>query len=198
MNDVWVGVDPGGKDAFGVAIIDESGRTQCTTVSSVSDALNWIIASRGSPRGIGIDAPLWWSAAASGERLVDKRLRSSPKINSVSVQAINSLRGSVLAGGALVALLMREKFSHVEITESHPKALLQWLNLDDAIFAGQFGIENTWGDEHQRDAAVAAVCAREGFQSNWVDLASDRNQFEQDPKSYWLKPVHYWWPELIE
>ena len=40
--------------------------------------------------------------------------------------------------------------------------------MDGAAFAEQFGMRNVWDDEeHQRDAAVAAVCAREGFQENW-------------------------------
>ena len=43
------------------------------------------------------------------------------------------------------------------------------------------------------------VCAREGFQGNWpVDLAVHRDKLEQNPESYWLAPVSYWWPLQIE
>ena len=203
MGGVWVGADPGGKKAFGVAIIEESGNTfcKCKTVSSVDEAKNWIVAvaSGRDPLGIGIDAPLWWSAAAGGDRLVDKKLRRATRIRSNSVMAVNSLRGAALSGGALLASLMREKFPNIGITESHPKALLQECSMDDAAIAEHFGIDSTWDDDHQRDAAVAAVCAWKGFQGGWVDLADDRDGLvEQDPKSYWLKPVHYWWPKSIE
>ena len=85
------------------------------------------------------------------------------------------------------------------ITESHPKALLLALELHDAAFARCFGIDNAWGDdEHQRDAAIAAVCAREGCRGRWpVNLAEDRDALEQDPRSYWLAPVSYYWPKSI-
>ena len=194
MGRIWVGADPGGNIGFGVAIVDEAGKTFCVTVSSVHEAVNWIDSFGQTPCGIGIDAPLWWSAAPSGERLVDKRLRGLPKIHSNSVLQVNSLMGSALAGGALLASMMRERFPNIGISESHPKALLQALCLTDVAFANRFDIDNAWNDEHQRDAAVGAVCARQGFLGYWKDLAVDRNQFEQDPKCYWLKPVHYWWP----
>ena len=72
--------------------------------------------------------------------------------------------------------------------------------MDGAAFAERFGIRDVWGDgEHQRDAAIAAVSAREGFQGNWpLDLADRRDRREQNPKSYWLAPISYWWPQQIE
>ena len=58
MGGVWVGADPGGKDAFGAAVADGSGNTRCKTVSSVDEAVKWIEAA-GTPLGVGIDAPMW-------------------------------------------------------------------------------------------------------------------------------------------
>lgn len=201
MGDVWAGADPGGIGAFGVAVIDDSGKTRCGTVSSVDEAVNWIGA-LGTPSGIGIDSPMWWSAGPGGGRRADKRLREAYGIPSGTVQSVNSLRGAALAGGVLLASLMRSKLPEIMVTESHPKALLQALSLDDAdgaAIATHFHVERAWHDDHQRDAAISAVCAREGFQGNWpLDLASQRGKLEQDPKSYWLAPVFYWWPELIE
>ena len=47
-------------------------------------------------------------------------------------------------------------------------------------------------EEHQRGAAVAAVRAREGLQGNGpLNLADERDGFQQDPTSYWLGPVSY-------
>ena len=198
MSDVWVGTDPGGINAFGVAVVEESGNTRCKTVSSVVEAVAWIKGA-GTPLGLGIDAPMWWSAVRGGGRHADARVRDAYRIPSGTVQSVNSLRGAALVGGALLASRMREAFPGLRITESHPKALLLALNLDGAAFASRFGIQHAWGnDEHQRDAAVAAICAREGFQGRWsVDLADDRHELEQDPKSYWLAPMSYFWHESI-
>ena len=197
MERVWVGADPGGIEAFGVAVVDGSGNTRCVTVSSVDEAARWI-GEAGTPLGIGIDAPMWWSAAKGGGRRADERLREAYGIPAGTVQSVNSLRGAALVGGALLASRMREAIIGVPITESHPKALLRALKLDDAAFAKCFGIQSTWQDEHQRDAAIAAVCVREGVQGRWqVDLAEGRYRVEQDPKSYWLAPVSYYWPESI-
>ena len=201
IDEVWAGADPGGDGAFGVAVIRESGSTSCSTVSSVGEAVNWITA-KGTPLGVGIDSPMWWSAGRGGGRLADKRLRTAYGIPSGTVQSVNSLRGAALAGGLLLASLLRGKFPDVKVTESHPKALLiaRSLNPADAgAVAAHFGIEKTWCDDHQRDAAIAAVCARNGFRGKWrVDLADQRCSLEQDPKGYWLAPVHYWWPDAIE
>lgn len=197
MEGVWIGADPGGIEAFGVAVVDGSGNTRCVTVSSVDEAVRWIGAV-GTPLGIGIDAPMWWSAGKGGGRRADERLRAAYGIPSGTVQSVNSLRGAVLAGGALLASRMREAFPGVPITESHPKALLLALKLDGAAFTKCFGLQSTWQDEHQRDAAIAAVCVREGVQGRWpVDLAEDRYGLEQDPRRYWLAPVSYYWPKSI-
>jgi hypothetical protein len=49
--------------------------------------------------------------------------------------------------------------------------------------------------EHERDAFLAAVAAREGFQGRWTnDLARTRAASEQDPSTYWLAPIYYFWP----
>ena len=193
---VWFGADPGGINAFGVALLDESGRTCCETVSSVDDAVKWIVAA-GTPLGVGIDAPLWWSGVQGGGRRADERLRKAYGIRSGTVQSVNSLKGAVLVGGVLLASRVREAFPKVPVTESHPKALLKALDLEkDGAFAQRFGVHDAWGDdEHQRDAVIAAVCAREGCRGKWpVDLAEDRDESEQDPRSYWLAPVSYFWP----
>ena len=80
MGKVWVGAGPGGIGAFGVALVDGSGRTSCTTVSSVDEAVK-TIAAAGTPLGVGIDAPMWWSATAGGGRKADARLRKAYRIH---------------------------------------------------------------------------------------------------------------------
>ena len=197
MSRFWVGADPGGKGAFGLAFVDVSGAVRCETVSSVDEAVQTITA-MGKPLGLGIDAPMWWSAGEGGGRRADARLRKRYGISGGTVQSGNSLRGAALIGGALLASRIREQFPGLRITESHPKALLLAFGLDGVQFAAQYGIETGWCNEHERDAAIAAVCAREGFDGCWcTDLAEQRYTEEQNPQTYWLAPMVYFWPEAL-
>jgi hypothetical protein len=44
---------------------------------------------------------------------------------------------------------------------------------------------------------MSAVTAREGFEGRWtIDLSKNRHECEQDPSSYWLAPMHYFWPKV--
>ena len=70
---------------------------------------------------------------------------------------------AALIGGALLASRVRETFPSTRITESHPKALLLALDTSAREFADKYGIPTVWQNEHERDAAIAAVCAKEGF-----------------------------------
>jgi len=200
MRRFWIGADPGGKGAFGLAFLDDAGVLSCETVSSVDQAVQKIkkIISSGELLGMGIDAPMWWSAREGGDRLVDKSLRTQYNIRSGTVQTHNSLRGAALVGGALLASRVRQVFSRVRITESHPKALLQALGVTGEELAEMYKIPKGWQNEHERDAMIAAVCAREGFEGRWhTNLAEKRYPSEQDTREYWLKPMYYFWPERI-
>jgi len=49
--------------------------------------------------------------------------------------------------------------------------------------------------EHERDAVAGAIAAREGVLGRWMrNLADDRWPEEQDPSSFWLSPMNYFWP----
>ena len=64
------------------------------------------------------------------------------------------------------------------------------------LFSNRFGLKIINVKDHERDALIAAISAREGFQERWLhDLSIKRLPSEQDPYSYWLAPVHYFWPE---
>lgn len=198
MSGSWVGADPGGKRAFGLAFLDDDGSARCYTCSSTAEASSRISF---EPLGVGIDAPMWWSAGPSGWRKSDLELRRAYEIGAGTVLCTNSLRGAALVQSLLLAELLRQRFPAVQITESHPKALLiacyKNNNRADNVrsFFRDFGITGTPEDEHQEDALIAAVCDREGFSRRWsLDLAEDRFPEEQDPRSYWLAPMHYWWP----
>ena len=187
MTRFWVGAGPGGKGAFGLAFVDVSGAVRCETVSSV-----------GEPLGLGIDAPMWWSACEGGGRGAHARLRARYGIASGTVQSGNSLRGAAFIGGALLASQLRGAVTALRITQSHPKALLRALGLGAVQFAARYRIRTNWGNDHERDAAIAAVCAREGFEGRWsTDLAKQRDRSEQNPCAYWLAPMGYFWPEAV-
>ena len=207
VSEFWVGADPGGDNNFGLAFLDAAGKQSlyCTTVSSVDEAFKQIVR-RGTPLGLGIDAPMWWTARKKGWRKADEVLKDKYCDVSGSVLSINSLRGAALVGGMMLALRIREKFPDTRITETHPKVLLYALEpaleleKRERSFADRFKIstEKDWKNEHKRDAIIGAVCAREGFEGRWtVDLAQHRYESEQDPSSYCLAPIHYFWPESV-
>jgi predicted nuclease with RNAse H fold len=189
---MWVGVDPGGKQAFGLAILADDGHFESWCVSCADQAAGHISQ---RPKGIGIDAPLWWSSGPSGDRVADQWIRERYRIRSGTVQAANSLRGAALVQGVLFAELMRRKFPGVPVTEAHPKALLKALDMNWPTFCTRFSISGPNPQEHERDAVIAAVAAREGFEKRWLhDLAEKRRPTEQNPSTHWLAPIHYFWP----
>lgn len=114
----------------------------------------------------------------------------NPRIRSGTVQTPNSLRGAALVQGAMFVYRLREKFPGVPVTEAHPKAVALALGGWDAARVLAFGCPED-AEEHERDAYMAAIAAREGFTGRWKrDLAQQRSKPEQGPSSYWLAPVN--------
>jgi predicted nuclease with RNAse H fold len=187
----WVGADPGGAERFGIALLYQDGRVVADTVSCADEAVAKIAA---HPLGAGVDSPLWWSSGLSAGRKADQWIRDTHKIHPGTVQSANSLRGAALVQGQMFVHRLRDKFPDVRVTEAHPKAAaiaLGGWNGDKITTLYSYTSE----PEHVRDAILAAVAAREGFESRWThDLSMDRYICEQDPKSYWLGPVSYFWP----
>jgi predicted nuclease with RNAse H fold len=151
-----------------------------------------------TPAGIGVDAPLWWSSGKGGLRKADEWIRDRYGLHHRNVQAVNSLWGSVLAQGMMFVMRIREVFSEVNITETHPKAVLVALGRESwNVHFGSINTKLTLDSrpDHERDAVISAVAAREGFEGRWEkDLAGDRQVSEQNPSTHWLAPVHYFWP----
>ena len=194
----WIGADPGGKGNFGIAILTDTGQPLISCVDCADEAVTFVQENIGKkPSGIGIDAPLWWASGKSGDRYVDRWLRKRYKLSGGQVQTVNSLRGAALTQSTMFVQRMRERYPDVPVTESHPKALLKVLTQDDWVaFSDRFGLKVPDVKNHERDALIAAIAAREGFQGRWSnDLSTKRLPSEQDPMSYWLAPVHYFWPE---
>jgi len=121
--------------------------------------------------GIGVDAPLWWSSGLSSDRKADQWIRRRYHLSGGEVQGGNSLRGAALIQGALFVSAMRQKFPGVLVTEAHPKALLKALGLMSwRSAAKRFAISSAISEaqEHERDALIAAVAAREGASGRWT------------------------------
>lgn len=197
----WVGADPGGLNRFGIALLSPRGRYRSTVVSCADEALEYVARNcEGPPKGGGIDAPLWWSSGPTSVRMADKWIRSEFGISSGTVQAGNSLRGAALIQGAMLVVRLRERFPGIEITETHPKALLRGARTSYARFCKQSGLAagaNAAAEtDDQQDAVISAIWARDVFEGRWSrDLTKERNPSEQDPSTYWLKPIHYYWPQ---
>lgn len=191
---MWFGADPGGKLTFGVAVLHDDGTFNTAVVSSADEALAWF---KGEPAGVGIDAPLWWSSGQSSDRQADRYIRTTYRIPSGTVQTANSLKGAVLIQGVMLALRLRERFPSVPITEAHPKALLKAQRLITwEAAATAYGLTGLPNSEHERDALLGAVAAREGVTGRWPrDLAATRLPSEQGPAMLPHGPVHYYWPE---
>jgi predicted nuclease with RNAse H fold len=201
----WFGADPGGANAFGVALLGPDGSFESAVVSCADGAFKWLEERTDSVDAAGIDAPLWWSSEAGGDRCADRILR---KTRARPIQPANCLRGAALVQGVMLAIRLRERSLTREITEVHPKALLRAMSLsegdDDAQWmkiAEKFGLIGEKPQEqkdHKRDALLAAVAAREGSAGQWRhDLAlCKRLGGEQDPTAVPWGPVHYWWPEV--
>lgn len=193
MDNLWLGVDPGGENCFGVAIVGAN--AQWTACVSCAEAAVQRMTERtqNTPPGAGVDAPLWWSAGPSGDRSADRWLRKRYKLSCGQIQSINSLRGAALVQGAMFVERIRGAFPNIPVTETHPKPLLKAINSNGKSFEERFSVRFDGMTEHERDALISAVAAREGFEGRWPhDLSADRHDFEQDPKSYWLAPVQYW------
>jgi hypothetical protein len=99
--------------------------------------------------------------------------------------------------GIVLAMMLRRSNPKVSITESHPKALLRaldlrgWKAISDRLRL--VGPDPT--TEHERDALISAVAAREGSLGRWkLDLSRHLGPSEIDPKAAWFGEVHYWWP----
>ncbi len=154
----------------------------------------------GRPHGVGIDCPLWWSSGQGGGRKADQWIRKEGRISSGTVQSANSLQGAVLVQGMMLAMMLRERYPGVPITEAHPKALLHFLGLNqskwDEVRKHFNPLEgDAPSSEHERDALLAAVAIRQGMTGVWSrDLSVDRCASELDPKRIWFGEVSYFWP----
>jgi len=197
---IILGFDPGGKGRFGWCIASNAASLPIEVVDTglADDAASAIEQLRPHlPNGervlaAGIDAPLFWPRG--GSRKVDQLIRDAiakrgAKSPGGTVQHVNSLRGACLVQGILVAVLLREQFPSVAITEAHPKALLHLLDAEPPLL---------WPDgdrsEHERDAGlgVLGAWALLHHPPEWEDLLPQEDSYF----SPLAEPLAYWMPKL--
>ena len=212
--DIYLGFDPGGKKHFGWSVCSSIESNLKVIVTGIEDhakgAVDAAIANipeKGEAIGAGIDAPLFW--VVDGERLADKVVRNAiKKLGAPSpqgtVQHVNSLRGACLVQGVLVVKLLCENFHSIEITESHPKALLYLLGIANKykspadVTIGDLSsyiiAKNKQISPHERDAVLGSISSWAQHQQlkDWKDLYQEENEtiipFRYKP-SYWM-PWH--------
>lgn len=205
---MWYGFDPGGT--FGVAKISGSGDFECKISRSIAETCAFV---EPDARGLGIDSILWWTRRQGGSRHADDIVRRTcirMGGSSGTVSSINSLQGAMFVPAYLIIGELRRRMPNLLVTEAHPKAILRALGLpiwrpkdsDSSITDGwaeisrYFRIQGAPPEtEHERDAIIAAVCAREGAEARWTtDLACNKPDDEVELDTILGGPVHYYWP----
>ena len=214
-----LGFDPGGRNQFGWSVCTTDGeglskvkRGQgCAdnaqeAFEAVQGRIEELRSEEGASLGVlaaGIDSPLLWGQ--KGNRKLDedirkalkkaqKRQRFWPK-KRARVLAVNSLWGAVLVQGVLLGKCLHDKYGpDLQITETHPKALLQLLKgeADGKILDSLIdGIKN----EHVRDATVSAFAAwkkqKKADGDGWKDLYKLHCDLGDPPLDV---PSTYWMP----
>ncbi len=191
-----LGLDPGGKNAFGWVVLEGTFETARFIAGGVCTGARAAIAAAASnleddPAAVGIDAPLFWTI--SGDRAADAFVRSQvcrEGGRGGTVSHVNSLQGACLVEGAIAAHLVRHRWAAARITEAHPKALLA-VAPELKAFADSPVLQ---GDGHHvRDAALGAMCALAMLEQrgNWQDLAV----LEPNPLNPLGVKAEYWFPK---
>ena len=130
---VLLGFDPGGAGAFGWCVAEHSPELPIRVLRTgiANHAEDAVAAARrklspaDSVIGAGIGAPLFWTAA--GDRRSDQLIRTQILALGAqpgSVQHVSSLQGACLVQGMLAAMLLRDLYPALPLSESHPKAFL--------------------------------------------------------------------------
>lgn len=211
MSSLYLGYDPGGGGAHGVAAIDDR-RAVCDTMPTAENAINWFREHcRGhEPNALGVDTLTLWSTGPSGWRPADRALRARYSDVSTSVTAPNSLYGAMPINGIAVALALRNAFEKLRITETHPKVLYFALTQSVYDFAQEraqmVGNLLAWvvldccdvGDDHAWDALASAFVARQWDTGAW---SNDLHRLPCNPGERLIpahgSEAHYAWPEAV-
>lgn len=189
---IVAGFDPGGKKAVGWCVVNDA--QPIVVAHGVENHARAAVEAAAAktpaaPVAVAIDAPLFWRPG--GDRRVDqfvRRLVRRQGGNVRSVMNVNSLAGSCLVQGLLLATFARRTWPGVIVTESHPAAVRTCAPaaVIPAFAAG------ARPSAHERDAAAASLSASAaaGPALGWTDLYA----FESDRVSPLAPDPSYWFP----
>lgn len=215
---IYLGFDPGGAGEFGWCVAREStesanGLPLIIVVAGIAmhakEAVceaSQLIPSSEVPAAAGIDAPLIWSRGAG--RQAEPFLRAQIRHAGCgtaegTVQHLNSLRGACAVQWMMTAVLLRERFEEIPLSEAHPKA---WLWIAEITNRRPRVAEITVADlqewcvsprgnlcNHERDAAISCLSAWAMIRrpEGWHDLYRAEQEDEiytplEPPLSYWM------------
>lgn len=196
-----LGYDPGGNDCHGVAVLWVRGgrilHWKSATVPDATAAATWLQAScKGRPRALGIDALLALHGGPSGLRPADRELAKAYPAVRGSVLSPNSLHGSMMLNGLVVAHLLRQRWPDLLITEVHPKVLRHALGRTrvpkrerDRYQAMKPILKKRARTPDERDALLCAYAAWRGFTGAWT-----RNLHVSLDLMFPAGRAFYYWP----
>lgn len=201
----FLGYDPGGRDAKGVALLQIDGaevRYVTALVDSVDGAMAWFHQHLrgGLPTAIGIDTYMYWETTRGGWRAADLWLRERYPTVRDSIFCSNSAYGSMSVQGMALAIEARLAWPDASLTEAHPKVLFHALTNRKYAWPGDMGawllrqigcMAGTDLDtDHQWDALLAAWAAAQGHAGNWALDLRQKSHRTVEPAG----AVKYWWP----
>jgi hypothetical protein len=212
VSGLYLGYDPGGGGAHGVAAIDGV-NVVCATLVTAQSAIDWFRERCRQREGVamGVDTLTLWSSGPAGWRPADRALRAAYADVANSVTAPNSLYGAMPINGAVVMRALSESIQGLRVTETHPKVLYfaltghpydyeqqavgmvqnlrQWLDAD----------ELNVNSEHAWDALVSAYAARQWASNGWpTDLHQLPRNAEEELFPIYGNQAHYAWPSPID
>ena len=214
MSGVLIGLDPGGRVAFGWSIVEDAATLPLRVLASgvadcAAEAVRSVVDAAGAAHVLaaGVDAPLYW--VSDGDRASDGQLREAICARGSSggtVQHVNSLRGACLVQGMMAALLLRQDNAALSTSEAHPKALLWLLEVatkehhPSSVSLGSLSPffrsdRHDQPTEHERDAALGALSAWAMVRKPeaWCHLS----RLDEGFMSPLVPPPGYWMPRLI-
>jgi len=215
---IYLGFDPGGAGEFGWCVAQESTDSATGLPLIIVEAgiamhakeavceASQLIPSSELPAAAGIDAPLIWSRGAGrqAEPLLREQIRHAGCGTAEgTVQHVNSLRGACVVQGMMTAVLLRERFEEIPLSEAHPKA---WLWIAEITNRRPSVAEITVADlpewcvspksdlrDHQRDAAISCLSSWAMIRrtDGWHDLYQAEEEGEiytplEPPLAYWM------------
>ena len=215
---LFLGYDPGGKGAHGVAQVEidvDSGRVlraSSTRTATADAALAYLVSATATTTeragGLGVDTLTEWCLGPSGWRQADLWLRATYPKAANSVISANSIYGSMCVNGVGLIHALRRQDPGLVVTETHPKVLyfaLAGVKYDWALsrpqmvawirdLLGQPSMDVPSSDEF--DALLSAWACAQGVLGHWKrDLHVPVPG--STPGGTVVRPVgstHYFWP----